>query len=203
MSHRRLATAFLETSLQARRVGTRRYTHLAKRSTLLPLVRSASNLFLPPGPSYTEATQHVRTWADNRTSEMGEIVVPFFISTPDSRSRPVGFLRPQVLNALQVAGAACIKAGGEPPWTIYPSVTSSGLTRPTAVSFAPWVNEGGSPVRSTVLRSLVAEWRATSAFPSILKGLSFYKSFLGHDNRTIDQVAGKKCTQFITPILKL
>jgi hypothetical protein len=144
-------------------------------STLLPVVHSASNLLLSHGPyDAPELVHTVRTrMAHDRKRSMEEIVVPFFTSTPTSAcSRPVGFLRPQVLRALEDHHA---RSGHRSPWHPHYSPERRG-GGPWAVSFAAWVNDGGFPTRSSHMNHLLAEWREAGIFPSILRGPSLSKS---------------------------
>jgi hypothetical protein len=133
-------------------------------STLLPVVLSASNLLLSHGRYDSPELVHtIRTRVAHDTKmAMEETIIPFFTSTP--LGRPIGFLRPQVLCAIEDHHAL---SGYKSPCHFYHSPETPG-GGPWAVSFAAWVNEGGSGTRSLSINHLLIEWRAKGVFPSLL-----------------------------------
>lgn len=135
-------------------------------SSLLPLVHSSSNLRLS-----SSATQHyVSTRNENNISVDEENVVPLYVSTPVETSlacRPIGWLRPQVLQALTNDHNKLYKKS---MWDFQHD--QNGLLR--SVAFAAWVNAGGRHQRTLQMNQLVSEWRHEKLFTDILGGL-FYK----------------------------
>ena len=130
----------------------------AHNPTLLPLVQSASNLLISRGPYTDPSVVHrvkTRCGGNDGQLSMEEVVTPLFVSSPSAHSRPIGFLRPNVLTALQ-------------------SMSSSGFPLqfhradldPWAVSFAPWVNEGGFSLRSSHMNELASRLRSMGLFSS-------------------------------------
>ena len=131
--------------------------------TLLPLVLSSSNLEIPQGPWHTPHLPHrVATRTENNNGVNEETVLPFFLSTPHSpQCRPIGFLRPEVLNALQVDHRNQISAHKISPWNLhmqYPDHSE----KPWSVSFASWAHEVGNRARTAHIDRLVREWKRQS-----------------------------------------
>jgi hypothetical protein len=138
-------------------------------STLLPLVLSSSNLEISPGPWHTPHLRHqvaTRTRDNHCVDE--ETVLPFFLSTPYSpQCRPIGFLRPEVVNALEADHSNQISAHKISPWNLQYSGHSE---KPWSVSFASWVNEAGNRARTVHIERLVREWKRENLFHNILRG---------------------------------
>jgi hypothetical protein len=147
------------------------FVHALRHRSLLPLVLSASNLLISPGPyGNPEAVHTLRTRTDDERSAMKEILVPFFVSKPAFHSQPVGFLRPQVLHALQAADSQEREFGNLSPWCLYNSASRK-AEGPWAVSFADWVNERGAEARTNHINSLLETWRKKNTFALPMKGL--------------------------------
>jgi hypothetical protein len=142
--------------------------------SLLPLVHSTSNLLLSKGPYANPKTIHK---ARTRGSATEETIVPFFISEPSTRSHPAGFLRPNVLCALQELHESETWRNAHPnlgsPFQLHYSPERQAQDGSSwAVSFAPWVNEGGFALRTDQMNELVSTLNAQNRFPSILKSES-------------------------------
>lgn len=135
--------------------------------SLLPLILSSSNLHISHGPWHTPGVQHhVATRTKENSLVNKELVVPFFISSPSTpRCRPIGFLGSEVMKALITDHQSLIEK--KSPWEITYSKHSD---FPWSVSFAPWVNEGGSDARTAHIERLVQEWRQTNSFHDMLRG---------------------------------
>jgi hypothetical protein len=149
-------------------VSTPRSLRLPTESpTLLPLVQSASNLLISQGPyADPRITHSIGTRGKDESWTNEENVTPFFISSPTARSRPVGFLRPNVLSALQSISETYTTS----PWKMHFSPDKQ-TDRLWAVSFASWVNQGGLNLRSTHMKSLASTWRTSGLFTSVLHGM--------------------------------
>lgn len=139
--------------------------------SLLPLILSSSNLHISHGPWHTPGVQHhVATRTKENSLVNKELVVPFFISSPSTpRCRPIGFLGSEVMKALITDHQSLIEK--KSPWEITYSKHSD---FPWSVSFAPWVNEGGSDARTAHIERLVQEWRQTNSFHDMLRGALWY-----------------------------
>ncbi|TDL19666.1 hypothetical protein BD410DRAFT_791785 [Rickenella mellea] len=150
---------------------TRFYSVCSSRSksestTFLPLVLSANNLLLSRGPyNSPNAIHKVRTRTIDPMLVKEEIAVPFFITEPSARKRPIGFLRPGVLEALREYQTD----GQSSPWCFHYSANRN-VEGPWAVSFAKWVNDGGSALRSLHVKNLVLGWKNAHMFDVILNG---------------------------------
>jgi hypothetical protein len=179
--------ALLRGNLCARQIRTYLSTTRQKRPealrlppqnpTLLPLVLSSSNLLISRGPhtnSDSSLVYSVSTrYGDNdERSSMEEVVAPFFMSSPSARSRPIGFLRPTVLSELQAISGTYPNS----PWQLHHGASHPLKPTPSWVSFAPWVNEGGFSLRSSLMNELVAKWRTMGLFsvPGPLGGAFFH-----------------------------
>jgi hypothetical protein len=132
----------------------------AAHPTLLPLVLSSSNLEISRGPWHTPHLRHqvaTRTRDNNCVDE--ETVLPFFLSTPRSpQCRPIGFLRPEVVNALEADHRNL--------------QYSDHSEKPCSVSFASWVNEVGNPARTAHVERLVRRWKKEGLFHGILESVT-------------------------------
>ncbi|RDB23313.1 Thiamine pyrophosphokinase [Hypsizygus marmoreus] len=134
----------------------------AGHRSLLPLVLSSSNLVLQASGSI------VGTRMEDGTASKQEPVVPFFLSVPTSEQRPTGFLRQEVLKAIQGDHGNHKSEGKNSPWHLQYSPAGDILS----ISFAEWVNKGGKYARTMHMERLVQEWRHKQIFPDILRGWS-------------------------------
>lgn len=136
--------------------------------SLLPLVHSCSNLVLPYNPCQSE-TPHIIA---SRNSEGAiideEIVVPLLISH-DSLEKPVGYLRPQVVSALEDDHQKHLVSGSASPWDLRYSKDSTKSLK--SLAFAEWVNEGGKFTRTMHMERIVLDWHRRQMFKEVLKSM--------------------------------
>jgi hypothetical protein len=137
-------------------------------NSLLPLVLSSSNLRLSP-LSHNHTIRHrVSTRNESNISLDAEFVVPFYVSTPLSpECRPIGWLRPQVAQALEEDHETELRRDQRSPWQFHRN-ESDGL--PQAAAFARWINAGGQQLRTLCMERLVMRWRQEQLFTDILRG---------------------------------
>jgi hypothetical protein len=152
----------------------------AAHPTFLPLVLSSSNLGISRGPWHSP---HLRSRVVTRTKDNGyvdeETVLPFFLSTPfSSQCRPIGFLRPEVANALEADHNNQISAHKISPWHLQ---YSHHANRPWSASFSSWVNEAGHRARTVHIDRLVREWNREKLFDDILRGAVVLDTVLTSD----------------------
>lgn len=163
--------------------------------TLLPAVERCDNATLPRGPF--DATSFRRRSGDQQRSRAShslpaesvqdeELLIPFFVEEADER--PIGFLRPKVVEALQADNEhAQSKLKMQPCWKILRIADSErDETRPSGrdienreaspqngiwgVAFAEWLNEEGKDARSEHMDRLCRSWKAQGLFNDELKG---------------------------------
>ncbi|TFK75024.1 hypothetical protein BDN72DRAFT_832730 [Pluteus cervinus] len=151
--------------------------------SLLPLVHRCSNLTI-------ELNDHSRTLTvGTRTSdgsvEDQETVVPFVLSNHDEPGhtyvdgklseleehqlrRPLGLLRPKVVESLEHDHHQHESEGKRSPWNL--AYCAKGTVE--SASFASWVNEGGQRARTKQMNRLISEWKRDKVFQDILRGWS-------------------------------
>ncbi|KAG8931135.1 hypothetical protein FRC02_003159 [Tulasnella sp. 418] len=163
------------------------------RSSLLPLIQSLNNLTLPPVlPHTSSGNQNSVTAPASSTHEYAsEKLVPILFQEPvqgETLKRPLGFLRPMVLDSMLSEYGASNKPGGEIPWSFHTKQRSSlaQLEDVWAVSFSPRVQN--KTHRTKMVSELVNKWRAEGRFPKILGGWSDeeYPVYLPSDAKPSD-----------------
>lgn len=138
-------------------------TSSCHRRSVLPLVLSAVNLALPPGPFDDPAVTHRASCnAGLIQHEEEEQLLPLFLHST-SLSRPIGFLRPkvahQILQDHQGSGKRSI-------WNVLVRPDDS----PWAVCFADHV--AGFETRTHAMRVVLERWKTEGLFSDILKGMN-------------------------------
>lgn len=137
-------------------------------NSLLPLVFSSSNLCISPSLHDQTMQYCVFTRNQSNISQDPEFVLPFYVSTPVSpECRPIGWLRPQVVEALEKDHETELCRNRKSPWQFQRN-ESDGL--PQAAAFARWINAGGPLLRTLCIEKLVTRWRREQLFPDILRG---------------------------------
>ncbi|KAF8817430.1 hypothetical protein BYT27DRAFT_7198959 [Phlegmacium glaucopus] len=137
--------------------------------SLLPLVRSCSNLILPHNPWQSETPHIIASHNSEGAILDEEIVVPFLISHHSSE-RPVGYLRQQVASALEDDHQRHLVSGSASPWDLRYSKDSTKCLK--TLAFADWVNEGGKFTRTMHVERIVLEWQKRKMFKELLKNWS-------------------------------
>lgn len=136
--------------------------------SILPLVHSCTNLILPHNPCQSE-TPHIIA---SRNSEGAiideEMVVPFLISH-DPSEKPVGYLRPQVVSALEDDHQKHLVSGSASPWDFRYSKNPTKSLK--SLAFAEWVNEGGKFTRTMHMERIVLDWHKRKMFKELLKSI--------------------------------
>jgi len=100
-----------------------------------------------------------------------EIVVPFLISH-DTSERPVGYLRPQVVSALEDDHQKHLVSGSASPWDLRYSKGSTKYLKTFA--FAEWVNEGGKFTRTMHMERIVLDWQRRMMFKELLNSMHLH-----------------------------
>jgi len=95
--------------------------------------------------------------------------VPFLISH-DPWEKPVGYLRPQVVSALEEDHQKHIISGSSSPWDLRYSKDCPNCLK--ALAFADWVNEGGKFTRTMHMERIVQDWQRREMFKEVLKSWS-------------------------------
>ena len=137
--------------------------------SLLPLVRSCSDLSLPHYPCQSETPYVIASYNPEGAILDEEAVVPFLISHEPSE-KPVGYLRTQVASALEDDHQKHLVSGSASPWDLRYSKNST-TNCLKALAFAEWVNEGGKFTRTMHMERIVLDWRKRKMFKEVLKSM--------------------------------
>ncbi|KAF8966315.1 hypothetical protein BDZ97DRAFT_1808992 [Flammula alnicola] len=137
--------------------------------SLLSLVHECNNLILPHNPWHIEKHHTIATRTSSGGTVNEETVVPFLISH-DQQEIPIGFIRPQVVSALEEDHQKHLVSGAASPWDLRYSNEQPKVLK--SVAFAEWVNEGGKYTRTMHMERLVSEWKKHNVFKEILRGWS-------------------------------
>lgn len=143
--------------------------------SLLPLVISSSNLIIRPPSENPGSSYSVGTRISDGSIINKENVVPFYLSSQtssQSKHNPIGFVRPEVSNALQKDHRRQINETSKSSWDLQYSLAGD----ISSIAFAPWINQGGRYSRTQHMERLIHEWKSEDIFTDILKG----KNKLGH-----------------------
>jgi hypothetical protein len=151
------------------------------RSSLLPTVLSASNLFITSSPAGRDSSQSdVRVASRTSTGELtdDERVVPFYLFQTGRHSRkpspPVGFVRSEVVDAMRTMHK---EAGNASPWKWTTAIQShSGEEEVHGVSFSNAVDRKGHSGRTEALNALLVQWKKAKLFKDILRGIVIQRS---------------------------
>lgn len=138
--------------------------------SLLPLVRSCSNLILPHNNPCQPETPHCVMASRKSEGAISdeEIVVPFLISH-DPSDKPVGYLRPQVVSAIEEDHQKHLISGSASPWDLRYSKDCPTCVK--ALAFADWVNEGGKFARTMHMERIVQDWQKREMFKDVLRSM--------------------------------
>jgi hypothetical protein len=116
--------------------------------SLLESIKKANNVSLPRGPFNKDPKSLIwyksKSYAESEAKYDKERLVPFFLEN----GKVVGFLRPQVFEALSLEKDLFLKAGG--------------------ISFKYGVDEGA---RTAYMNDLVGRWKKEGLFAGILRGV--------------------------------
>lgn len=136
-------------------------------ASLLPLVCSSSNLYLSSSLHDSTIRHHVSTRKESNVYVDEEDVVPFYVSNPTAMlSKPIGWLRPLVANALNEDHETEFRRHQRSPWHL--EHTSDGVL--LSAAFASWINTEGQQQRTLHMERLVMKWRQARLFADILRG---------------------------------
>jgi hypothetical protein len=132
--------------------------------SLAPVLDRCDNVVLPLGPFTPNAcpVYALSTTEDKQYDD--EPLVPFFVEIGDAR--PVGFLRPVVVDALKTDNAKVKKSRMQECW----KVLENDQGRVWAVAFEDWLNEEGVTARQEHLDRLIRGWKEGGHFSSLLGG---------------------------------
>lgn len=139
--------------------------------TLLPIIEKCDNAVLPAWPP--------RSQSEQTDADAEDRLVPFFVEEQDTR--PVGFLRPKVLQAMLDDNEAMTTKMkmAEPCWQVRTrtndakeAVAADGLHNIESVAIAKWINDEGKETRSEHMDRLVRKWREQGLFSDELGGAS-------------------------------
>jgi len=130
--------------------------------SLLSVCTTLDNAVLPQGPFgpalHASRVVHAR-------EEKEELLLPFFVESTDKK--PVGFLRPSVVEALQDDNAHMKKMRLQACWRVL-EVTESGDA--WGIAFEDWLNEEGREARSEHMDRVMRAWKQENRFPEELNG---------------------------------
>lgn len=139
--------------------------------SLLPVVLSASNLFITPIPPARDT--HIGGFNVASRTRSGDLVnhervVPFYSSSRLTDRRPVGYLRPEVAEIMLSVHS---EAGEASPWNVMNGTDAYG-DKTSAFGFSKEVESQGKGARTMHMEKLVKEWKKLGLFKEILKGSS-------------------------------
>ena len=137
----------------------------AGHQSLLPLVYSCNNLILPHNPYQSDTPCIIASRNSEGATIDEETVVPFLISH-DPSEKPVGYLRPQVVSALEDDHQKHLVSGSASPWDFRYSTKSL-----KSLAFAEWVNEGGKFTRTMHMERIVLDWQKKKMFKEVLNSM--------------------------------
>lgn len=130
--------------------------------SVLPLVRSAINLVLPPGPFDDPAITHRASCNEGSIPlEEEEHLLPMFLRST-SPSTPIGFLRPIVVQEILKNDH---ESGKRSIWNVLRRPDDS----PWAICFADQVAD--VQARMHAIRGVLERWKTEGLFPDVLKGM--------------------------------
>jgi hypothetical protein len=131
--------------------------------SVLPLVHSAINLALPSGPFDDPTVIHRASCnAGSIPPEEEEQLLPMFLRST-SLSRPIGFLRPKVVDEILKNH---LESGKNSIWNVLHGPDVS----PWAICFADQIAD--FETRTHAMRLVLERWKSEGLFPDILKGMS-------------------------------
>lgn len=138
--------------------------------SLLPLVRSYNNLILPHNPGRSETPHVIASVSHMSEGEIidQEIVVPFLISH-DPFEKPVGYLRHQVVSAIEDDHQKHLVYGSASPWDLRYSNHPTKCLK--SLAFADWVNEGGKFTRTMHMEKILLDWQSKKMFKEVLRSM--------------------------------
>ena len=129
--------------------------------SVLPLVHSAINLALPPGPFDDPTVTHRASCnAGSTPPEEEERLLPMFLRST-SLSLPIGFLRPKVVEEILKNHQ---ESGKKSIWNVLHGPDDS----PWAICFADHVAD--FETRTHAMRVVLERWKHEGLFPDVLKG---------------------------------
>lgn len=130
--------------------------------SLLSVCTALDNAVLPQGP-FGPALHASRVAQAQEEKE--ELLLPFFVKSSDRK--PVGFLRPRVVEALRDDNAHMTKMRSQPCWQVM-KVPESGDA--WGIAFEDWLNDEGRETRSEHMDRVTRAWKQETRFPEELNG---------------------------------
>ena len=134
--------------------------------TLLPIIKKCdNNASLPQGP-FGEASYSRRAQEASENHE--DLLIPFFVKEGDGK--PVGFLRPRILEALILDNQTMVdKMKLLPCWKM---LNTEGGNHTWGVAFEDWLNVEGRETRSEHMDRVSRAWQHQNLFSEELGGIA-------------------------------